>query len=375
MGNEEVQENSSSVENATSFDCSHCLRLSGQDWFIVSVVLLTLIGVASPAWEYIEPLATDNDYRIPYALSSDYWLYGRYCRRRCNQGKILVIGDSVVWGHYVPPEETLAHYLNEFSATTRFANLGLDGTHPAALEGLLRYYGWSLVGRTVVLQFNPLWLTSAKHDLQTDKEFHFNHPELVSQFGPKIPCYKAPFAKRLRIAVGRTIPFSNWTAHLRTTYYHNMDLQTWTLEHSYRNPLAPLTAGLPKPGGIPEPFSGTWVEKGAKKQNLAWVSLDGSLQWQFFGRSIKLLQDRACEVFVLVGPFNEHMLNTPDAAQYDAIKRQAADWLEKHGIPYFVPESLPAQHYVDASHPIGAGYALLARQILKHPSFAALGKQ
>ena len=77
------------------------------------------------------------------------------------QNKILVVGDSVIWGHYVPPNETLAHYLNEFSGTLppgRFANLGLDGTHPAALAGLLRHHGAGLSGRTVVLQFNPLWL-------------------------------------------------------------------------------------------------------------------------------------------------------------------------------------------------------------------------
>jgi hypothetical protein len=170
---------------------------------------------------------------MPYELSSDYWLYGRYGRQLCHQDKTLVVGDSVIWGHYVPPEQTLSHYLNELSGDEQFANLGLDGTHPAALEGLLRYHGPALCGRTIVLHFNPLWMSSAKHDLQTEKEFHFNHPELVSQFAVRIPCYKASFGQRLRIAVRRTIPFSNCA---RTTYYGgDSDVDT----ERPSNPLAP----------------------------------------------------------------------------------------------------------------------------------------
>jgi len=361
------------------FDCSHALRLSGREWLVVAFAFVALIGLGPMLWERVEAFEPGRDYRMPYELSSDYWLYGRYSRQLCHQDKVLLVGDSVVWGHYVPPEQTLSHYLNvgakDFSplqATDRFANLGLDGTHPAALEGLLRYYGPALCGRTIVLHFNPLWMSSAKHDLQTEKEFHFNHPELVSQFAVRIPCYKASFGQRLRIAVRRTIPFSNWVAHLRTTYYAGADLQTWTLEHPYENPLAPLARGLPQPGGIPEQAAGTWVEKGAKKQDLAWVELDSSLQWRFFQRTLRLLQEQGNNVFVLVGPFNEHMLNESDASAYRTIKGRLDAWFRHNNIPYFVPDPLPAEHYVDASHPIGEGYARMARELLQQPAFRSL---
>jgi hypothetical protein len=356
-------------QNNDDFDCSHALRLSGADWIIVAAVVLALVGLGPTAWERFETFEPDADYRIPYELGSDYWLYSRYCRDLCDASKVLVVGDSVVWGHYVPSNETLSHYLAEFSGQGQFANLGLDGTHPAALEGLLRYYGPGLRGKTILLHFNPLWLTSSKHDLQTDKEFHFNHPDLVSQFAVKIPCYKAPFSKRARIALRRTIPFANWVGHVRTAYYDSMDVQHWTLQDPYRCPLARLTRGLPESASAPEPTGGTWVEKGAKKQNLAWVALDSSLQWRFFRRSIEMLRSQGNRVFVLVGPFNEHMLNDADAVAYDAIKAQAAAWLEENEIPHFVPPTLPAEYYVDASHPIGEGYALLARQILDQPAF------
>lgn len=348
------------------------VRLSGRQWLFVAVVLLAVVGWGPTVWNRFEVFRPDSDYRLPYELSSDYWLWRRYCSQACEQKKILVVGDSVIWGHYVPPNETLAYYLNESSGADRFANLGLDGTHPAALAGLLRHYGVGLSGRTVVLQFNPLWLSSAKHDLQTDKEFRFNHAELVSQFAVKIPCYKASTMRRLQIVARRDLPFANWVAHLRAVHYEGKDPQTWTLEHPCDCPLAQLTGGLPEPGGVPEPSGGTWVEKGAKKQSLSWVTLDSSLQWRFFRQAVEWLRQRGNTVFVLVGPFNEHMLGDADAATYTAIKTQVAAWFQQNNVPCFVPEPLPAADYVDASHPIGQGYALLAKELWQQPAFQAL---
>jgi hypothetical protein len=366
-----IQRDSARADDAPAFDCSHLVRLSGREWFIVAVVILCLVRFGPVLWNRVEAFHPGSDYRVPYELSSDYWLYRRHCSRACGQEKILVVGDSVVWGHYVPPEQTLSHYLNEFSGSEQFANLGLDGTHPAALEGLLRYYGAHIWGRTVLLHFNPLWLSSSKHDLQTTKEFHFNHSELVAQFAPKIPCYKAPFAQRLRIAVQRKMPFSNWTSHLRVAYCQSKDLQTWTLEHPYSNPLWVMLRGLPEPQGPGEMPSGSWLDKGGKRQDLAWVELDGSVQWRFFRRAVELLRRRGNEVFVLVGPFNEHMLTEANAATYNAIKDQAAAWFRENNVPCFLPSPLPAAQYVDASHPIGEGYALLAQQLLEQPSFTS----
>ena len=355
--------------DAGRFHCSHALRLSGREWLVVAAVFLAMVALAPVMWERFERFDPDADYRLPYELTNDYWLYQRYNDWACQRGKVLVVGDSVVWGHYVPPAETLPAYLNDLAGGGRFANLGLDGTHPAALAGLLAHYGRGLSGRKIVLHFNPLWLTSARHDLQTTKEFHFNHAELVAQFRPRIPCYKAPFAKRLRIAAGREIPFANWMAHMRTTYFDGMDLPAWTLENPYRNPLASLTPGLPAPAGPPDPAGGSWVDKGAKKQPLAWVELGTSLQWQFFRRTIDRLRERENDVFVLVGPFNEHMLNERDATRYNAIKTGVESWCRENSVPCFVPSVLPAEYYVDASHPVGQGYDLLAQQLWTHLSF------
>ena len=345
---------------------SNAVRVSGRQWLIVAALMLTLLAGASPLWQLIETFEPGDDYRVPYALGSDYWLYARHSRRATDQARIPVIGDSVIWGHYVPPDQALSHHLNVAISETRFANLGLDGTHPAALGGLVRYYARGGAGRAVVLHFNPLWITSTKHDLQTEKEFHFNHPSLVPQFETRIPCYKAPVAERVAVVLRRRIPFLAWTSHLRIAYFDGMDLQHWTLENPYASPWGDRLA-QPKDAA---PETGTsWLERGAKQRKVAWVELDSSLQWQFFRQTVERLGARGSRVFVLVGPFNEHMLDAASGETYSQIKTQIGTWLRGNDIPHLIAAPLPSALYADTSHPLSEGYALLARQLLDEPSF------
>jgi hypothetical protein len=345
---------------------SNAVRISGRQWLFVGAVMLALIVGASPVWKLIEGFEPGDNYRVPYALGSDYWLYARHCRQATDQARIPLIGDSVIWGHYVRPGQTLSHHLNVAAGETRFANLGLDGTHPAALGGLIEHYAEGVAGRAVVLHFNPLWITSAKHDLQTEKEFHFNHPSLVPQFETKIPCYKASRSERLRVAAQRRIPFLAWTSHLRIAYFGGMDLQRWTLEHPCTSPLANR---LPQPKDAAPEAGTSWLDRGAKKRKVAWVELDSSLQWRLFRQTVERLKARGCEVFVLVGPFNEHMLDEASAETYGQIKTQIGTWLRGNDVPHRIAQPLPSALYADTSHPLARGYALLARQLLDEPSF------
>ena len=356
----------STDDEARELDCSHAVRLSGRQWIVVGVAVLALMALAPAAWERFETFEPGTDYRLPYDLSNDYWLYRRHAERVGRREKIAVVGDSVIWGHYVAPDQTLAHHLNELAGDERFANLGLDGTHPAALYGLLQHYADRLSGTIVVIHFNPLWITSEKHDLQTVKEFHFNHPKLVPQFKSGIPCYRASFSQRLWAAVQQRVPFYAWTAHIRTAYYDSMAPQQWTLEHPYERPLPVPEADRLMPAQDRR-FGGEPLGTDAKKQDVAWVDLKSSLQWRFFRRSIALLKQRGNDVFVLVGPFNEHALSDRARQTYDEIKGHIETWLRENDIAHLIAPPLPADLYVDTSHPIAQGYAMLAKQLLAHP--------
>ncbi len=348
---------------------SNCVRLSGYEWIFVGIVALALFCFGPTLWERMEKFELETDCRMPYELGNDYWLYSRCCRWATSKYETLVIGDSVIWGHYVPQHNTLSHYLNEITDRNQFANLGVDGIHPVALAGLLKYYGHNISDKKVVLHFNPLWMSSKKHDLQTEKEFRFNHPRLVPQFIPNIPCYKDPYSKRFSVVVERCVPFLSWTSHLKITYFENMDLPTWTLEHPYENPASAVTLKLPTSANNNQNEHISWAERGTAKTDFQWVELESSLQWKFFQRSVKLLKKRGNNVFVLVGPFNEHMLKGESIEIYRKMKSKIEVWLQQNNIAYYMPQTLPSELYVDASHPLSEGYAMLAKQLFENESF------
>jgi hypothetical protein len=347
---------------------SNNIRLSGHEWIIAAIICSVILCLGPVLWGRLEKFNPGSDYRLPYELGNDYWLYGRYCRRASSKYETLVVGDSVVWGHYVSRDNTLSHYLNQNAGRDSFVNLGVDGFHPAALWGLLRYYGRDISGKNVIIHLNPLWMSSAKADLQTEKEYHFNHPELVPQFYPKIPCYKNSFSMRFSAVVERYVPFFGWSSHLRIVYFENMDLPNWTLENPYKNPLGAVTLELPVPNDdLQEHIS--WTEKSITRVEFQWIEPAQSLQWRFFRQTIELLRARNNIVFVVVGPFNEHMLKPESYKTYQKMKSEIETWLRQNNVAYCIPSVLPSELYRDASHPLGQGYTMLAKQLFENQSF------
>jgi hypothetical protein len=351
---------------------SNGIRLTGREWLAVGLFTALFVLVASPLWKKAEPLQIEPDERLPFELSYDYWLYERYADLAADQYDTLVIGDSVVWGEYVARQETLSHYLNEQAGEQRYANLGLAAAHPLALAGLLEHYAGGVANKNVVLQCNPLWMHSPRADLQDDKTPEFDHSRLVPQFVPRIPAYKEEVSPRIGVVVEQHVPLNSWTTHLQQAYYNRTDIPSWTLERPYDNPLKPLRRGLPRADDSRRHDPDRpWYKNGISKQDYPWVDLDSSLQWHAFQRVVKLLRERGNQVFVLVGPFNEHMLSEGSLRRYREVKATITSWLEAQEIPYAAPPPLPSKLYGDASHPLRAGYAELARRLQHDPFFRA----
>lgn len=349
---------------------SNAVRLRYRSWLTTALILAVMYVGLPKAWRAIEPLHNGPDYRIPYALSEDYWLYSRYAQAvTANPETVPLIGDSVVWGQYVGANETLAHALNARGGSARFANLGVNGTHPIALSGLVAYYGDTLRDRKVMLHFNPLWMSSERRDLTLHKKVGFNHPQLVPQFYPWIPCYDASIADRLSYAIGRELPFLGWTAHLRRVYFQNESLPSWTMKRPYANPVDVITLELPQPENKAPSDPIPWTEKDARPQSFAWVMPKDSLQWSFFKKSVETLRERGNDVFVLVGPFNEHLMTEESRKTFAQLRDEITAWLSENRVAHFVPAVLPSETYADASHPLKSGYAILAQQLFDNEAF------
>jgi len=379
MGEQEViQKKLPVVTERVAF--SNSIRLSAWQWLGISVFAVVLVLGAAPLWKQIERFDMEHSYRIPHELSQDYWLFERYAADFAVANyHAVMLGDSVVWGEYVAPGETLPHYLNHPSANKErlwigdrhaCANLGIGGAHPLALAGLIEHYGASIANTRVLLHCNPLWMSSLKTDLQDEKFTDFNHPRLVPQFVPHIPSYaKEEISPRLGVLVEQRVPFSKWTNHLQQAYYEQSDIPSWTLKHPYDNPLGPLTKPLPAVDEARRHEALPWYKTGKTKVDFDWLDLDTSLQWRAFQEVVEVLQRRGNRVFVLVGPFNEHMLTAASLERYKKVKSTISAWLKEKQIPHAVPSPLPSEQYGDASHPLAVGYATLARQLQADASF------
>ena len=335
------------------------VRLGARHWMLAGgIVLLIVLGLPW-LWKKVERFHTGPDYRLPYRLSKDYWLYERRLQQIAPTN-IVVLGDSVVWGEYVLPDGTLSHFLNrEAGQPNEFVNAGVNGLFPLALEGLVRYYGAPMHRHKVLLQCNVLWMSSPKADLNIRKEEAFNHANLVPQFYPRIPCYKADINDRLEAVVERNVPFIEWARHLQSAYFGDKSILKWTLENDgndpphypnlYKDPFAQITFTVPGPPtndperGPRSPRHKPWSTTGQGTARFEWVDLDHSLQWAAFRRLIALLQSHNDDVLVLVGPFNEHIMAEENRAAYRRLRDGIDQWLTENHISHLVPEALPSE--------------------------------
>lgn len=367
------------------------MRLNRKLWLATIAILAAIIFLTPRVWKRVEKFNVGGDYRIPYALSRDYWLYQRRIEQRTSATNILLIGDSVVWGEYVLPDGTLSHFLNEQTHGDRFVNAGVNGLYPLAIEGLVTHYA-NLRGRKIILHCNALWMSSPKADLQDPKPQSINHSRLLPQFHT-IPSYKADANERLSVLVERNVQFMSWVTHLQSAYFNDKSIPTWTLQsddndrypNAYKNPLGQITLRVPSaPADDPErgPKSARhkpWTKSGSPT-SFEWLSTTNSLQWRAFRRTLVKLLEQNNDVMVIVGPYNEHIIAAENRDAFESLRKGILEFLNNpdfsnsnshldRAVKFVAPTVLPSDLYADASHPLTQGYELLAKQLLANAEF------
>lgn len=354
------------------------MRLNARNWLATIAILFVVIWATPRIWKRVEKFETDRDYRIPYTLSKDYWLYQRRMEQATSPANILVIGDSVVWGEYVLPDGTLSHFLNAQSGSQRFVNAGVNGLYPLAIEGLVENYA-NLKERTIVLHCNVLWMSSPKADLQDPKPQAINHSRLLPQFS-KIPSYKADANERLSVLVERNMQFMSWVTHLQIAHFDDKSIPAWTLHsddndrypNSYKNPLAQIAMRVPfAPASDSERGPGSPRHKSwnGAPTTFEWLSTTNSLQWAAFARTLEKLRARGNEVIVVLGPFNEHIVADENKPAFRALRDGIVQHLRSINVKCVAPETLPSELYADGSHPLTEGYDLLSKRLLENDVF------
>lgn len=350
---------------------ANAIRLSMRQWLITGLFLLLCVIGIPKLWATLEGWTLVENYRVPSSLSDDYWVYEQFANATAGRDDVVpMIGDSVIWGQYVKPDETLSHALNELQDDVEFVNLGVNGIHPVALAGLVDHYGDAFRDRKVILNYNPLWMTSSRRDLQVQKPMRFNHPRLVPQFFEELPIYRESTVNRLSIAISHHVPLFTLNSHFRIAYFEQQDLPAWTMANPKRNPLGGISLDMPMPLDEAPSAPIPWMEKSAQLQDFSWVAPKDSLQWRYFQKAVEILQSRGNEVLVLFGPFNKHLLSADNRSEYQVYEDYMIAWLNEQGVAYAAPSPLTSELYADASHPIPAGYDELANVLVQSEVFS-----
>ncbi|MBN1672709.1 MAG: hypothetical protein JXR37_16825 [Kiritimatiellae bacterium] len=350
---------------------SNAVRLSCKEWLVALLLLVLLLAAIPRMWARWEAFAPDVSFRMPYELSEDYWLYARWTRQAARRYPVLMLGDSVVWGEYVAATNTLPRCFSRCARRDAFVNIGVNGLHPAAANGLVTHYARAVRNKAVIINFNPLWLHARNVDLTGEAEFRFQHPGLVPQFRPRIPCYKATWRERADRVAARRLSLLGFLNHVKVLYQDNLDLKAWIAEHPLKNPYAARDALArhmeenARPHSRPVP----WTKRRMKVQNYPWVPLADSFQWQSFRATLATLRARRNRVFVLLGPFNPYMMEEESRTKYHALRAEIEAWLHEAGIACFRVPDLPSDVFTDASHTTAEGYAQIADALFAHEPF------
>lgn len=350
---------------------SNEMRLTGLQWLATIIISAAILWMLPKVWRAVEPLKLGPNARVQNELAlGDYWHIQRCFKEMLKDTDNVVLGDSVMWGFRVTPENALSTQLSQRTGAAKFANLGIAGCHPVANYGLMYYYGADLHDKNVVLGFNALWVSTPREDLSLDDKdavSGIKHPKLLP-LSERLASDKSKMDDRLGIAIKHRFEIYDWVTHMQNAGFDGADIPTWTIEHPYSLPKIKIYPDLSEddnPANIK-----AWNSKGSKPQPYAFVPLDQSNQWRYFKKLVELLQQRGNKVYVLVLPVNEHQMEPKTLARYQKeLKPGIEGWLKAQKIPYLAPEALPTELYADFSHPILNGYGLIADKLVADPAF------
>jgi len=345
-----------------------------QDQVVPAALVLALwvIPHLYGKWEQFD--FGESNFRISYDFRDDYWVYGKWAEYAAKNCEVMFVGDSVIWGMYTDNDHTLSACYNAQKGKPVAANLGIDGLHPVALEGLMRDFGGAIRNKKVYLYFNALWLDNPEFDLTAlpkredsgeVKKSAVMHPRLVPQFDYTIYLYDEPLKKRIGNWEERNLPFYSLQNHMLNAFYGNKPLPEWMPANPAASPFAPIRREVAVVERKHINRTDAWSSGGTATFDFKWVPLPDSRQWAAFLETVRVLQSRGNDVTVLLGAFNRHLLSKDSLGDYIQLMGAAADRLDDLGIKYIEIEGLPSEDYGDASHPLGSGYKLIAEQIIE----------
>ena len=351
---------------------SNSMLLTFKEWFIIVILLFAVSITVYFGWYYWERFEPGKDYRNTCWAErmSDYWAYTRWCRYAREHFDVLLMGDSVIWGQEVRYDQTISHYLNEFLGEEVIVNLGIDGLHMAGINGIVTHYGRYLQDTGIILQFNPLWMSSERRDLRGEGKISYHHPRLIPQLSPRIN-YNQELPVRLGYLFDHFFRLSVFVRHIMVNYFENKSISSWMIDNPYSCPFDQITFEATPVMEEKQGKGLDWEEKGYKQSKAPFVPIKESIQWKLYIKALKKLEKRNVKIFILIGPYNSHMHTTESREKLRAMLNEVKAALDEMGYLYFdsVENNLPSKTFADSCHLLAEGHSILAQRLLNDPGF------
>lgn len=352
---------------------SNSLILGGREWLLVLGIFTVISLVVYNGFNRWERIPVEPDFRSTCweARMSDYYAYSQWANYAREHYKILLLGDSVIWGQEVPNNETISHFLNQQLGSEKVANLGIDGLTLAALDGILANYGSGFRDTNAIVELNPLWMSSPKRDMREKGTFH--HPRLVPQFDSRIKYFK-DFNERLGYVIEHHLKVPPFVRHLMVNYYDNKSVANWLLESPYRNPLSAITFQGPpmmkEKQGLGTGWEGRIKNKDKFKPiNDPFLQPEESVMFEHFIKALDKLKKNNVNAMILLGPYNTYNLTPESKQKLFVMIGEIKKILDARNVTYFdsTNDLLPSDAYADQCHALAVGHAQLAEAMVKDP--------
>jgi len=329
---------------------------------IISLAIIAVITIPKTFPLINETKFTEN-YRIPYHAGEDYFLFKKHAKFISKTGDIPLIGDSVIWGHYVKEEETLSACLNK-KFSIKFRNSAIDGVHPAAMNGLVENFYDDIKNKKIILGINLLWMSSSRHDLSGEKNNEINHKALLPQFFYNIPSYQPEIEERLSFVIKKNFEFLLWIDHIKINKFASNSFYSWTMENRDKNI---IDFFIPQQTEFIPPQA--METKTFTQRDVQWIDVDKSLQWQFTLKTIELLKNRKNSILAIITPFNKYMMTPRSVAKMESIINTMENELQREGVNVIALPMLLPEEFADGSHPTSKGYQKIAAHLSQSSDF------
>jgi hypothetical protein len=316
-------------------------------------------------------LPVPHDFRLPNRTTMGYDEYVASMRRDPDT-RIAVVGDSIVWGGFAEPWDTLSAHLDDVYAKQGRAvsayNLGMNGAHANDLYPLVADLAEEKATDVVLLNFDMRFYAEPsivrRYPELYDKAastLASAPPDLLKLGTPK-PAAKS-LEQRADAAISRVWRLYAIRDYLAAALFG--DRPASALNHRMNRLRADLF-GPPLYGK--KPPSRLPLDDIRQAFDVPELSED-TMQMRYLTATLDLAREAGIAVVVFAGPADSKLLDSLDLwdrATYEANLARVRRIVESHGGVFATyTDAVPGALIGDSHHPLGAGYKVLAEAIAK----------